>query len=29
MGRSQQFCAESMEESCRQLNRRAHFVSER
>jgi outer membrane protein OmpA-like peptidoglycan-associated protein len=29
MGRSQQFCAESMAESCRQLNRRAHFVSER
>jgi len=29
MGRSTQFCAESMAESCRQLNRRAHFVTER
>lgn len=29
VGRSQQFCAESMEESCRQLNRRGHFEIER
>ncbi|HXE76041.1 MAG TPA: OmpA family protein [Candidatus Xenobia bacterium] len=29
IGRSTQFCAESMDESCRQLNRRAHFELER
>jgi peptidoglycan-associated lipoprotein len=25
-GRTRQFCSESMAETCRQLNRRAHFV---
>ena len=29
LGRTNQFCAESMDESCRQLNRRAHFALER
>lgn len=28
-GKSRQFCAESMAETCRQLNRRAHFVLQR
>jgi len=26
LGRTEQFCSESMDESCRQLNRRSHFV---
>ncbi len=29
LGRTEQFCSESMDESCRQLNRRSHFVLER
>ena len=29
LGRTNQFCSESMDESCRQLNRRAHFALER
>ena len=29
VGRTTEFCAESMDESCRQLNRRSHFETER
>ncbi len=29
LGRTTQFCSESMDESCRQLNRRSHFALER